>query len=427
MKILIIGSGGREHALAWKIKQSPHCEKLYAAPGNGGLAQIAELVPIEDNQITELADWAMDNKIDLTVVGPELPLAMGIVDEFEARGLTIYGPNKKAAEIEKSKIFAKEFMSRHRIPTGSFKVADSPDQAIKILSSGQFSFPVVIKADGLAAGKGVVVAADLSAAQAALAEMMERRCFGAAGDRVVVEEFLRGEEASCMALTDGGHVVPLPPAQDHKRVFDDDRGPNTGGMGAYSDDRILPPGLADAILDTVIRPTVRGMAAEGHPFRGVLYAGLMLTAAGPRVLEFNVRFGDPETQAVLPRLCGSLAESLRLLAEGRLDRARLETDPWPTVCVVLASGGYPGDYAKGVPIRGLELAAQHPHVTVFHAGTRREGERFVTAGGRVLGVTARGADLDTAVMCAYEAASQIHFDGMHYRRDIALKGLRRYR
>lgn len=230
-----------------------------------------------------------------------------------------------------------------------------------------------------------------------------------------------------MALSDGEHVLPLPPAQDHKQVLDGDRGPNTGGMGAYSDDRILPPGLADVILDTIIRPTVRGMAAEGHPFRGVLYAGLMLTAAGPRVLEFNVRFGDPETQAVLPRLRGSLAETLQLLAEGRLDRARLETDPWPAVCVVLASGGYPGEYAKGKPIHGLELAGQHPDVTVFHAGTRREGDRFVTAGGRVLGVTARGADLEAAVMRAYEAAAQIHFDGMHYRRDIALKGLRRYR
>nr|MBP7296925.1 phosphoribosylamine--glycine ligase [Acidobacteriota bacterium] len=396
-------------------------------PGSDGMCPPAARAAVDGADLDALVRLAVDGRFDLVVVGPEAPLVAGLADRLTAAGVAVAGPGAAAARLEGSKIFAKDFMARHGIPTARYEVHDQAAAARRSLEAGRFEFPVVIKADGLAAGKGVVVAADLSAAQAALAEMMERRCFGAAGDRVVVEEFLRGEEASCMALTDGGHVVPLPPAQDHKRVFDDDRGPNTGGMGAYSDDRILPPGLADAILDTVIRPTVRGMAAEGHPFRGVLYAGLMLTAAGPRVLEFNVRFGDPETQAVLPRLCGSLAESLRLLAEGRLDRARLETDPWPTVCVVLASGGYPGDYAKGVPIRGLELAAQHPHVTVFHAGTRREGERFVTAGGRVLGVTARGADLDTAVMCAYEAASQIHFDGMHYRRDIALKGLRRYR
>lgn len=426
MNVLIIGGGGREHVLAWRLAQDPEVTAVTAAPGSDGMCPPAARAAVDGADLDALVRLAVDGRFDLVVVGPEAPLVAGLADRLTAAGVAVAGPGAAAARLEGSKIFAKDFMARHGIPTAHYEVHDQAAAARRSLEAGRFEFPVVIKADGLAAGKGVVIAADLSAAQAALAEMMERRCFGAAGDRVVVEEFLRGEEASCMALTDGEHVVPLPPAQDHKRVFDDDRGPNTGGMGAYSDDRILPPGLADAILDTVIRPTVCGMAAEGHPFRGVLYAGLMLTAAGPRVLEFNVRFGDPETQAVLPRLRGSLAEALRLLAEGRLDRARLETDPWPAVCVVLASGGYPGDYAKGVPIHGLELAAQHPHVTVFHAGTRREEERFVTAGGRVLGVTARGADLDAAVMRAYEAASQIHFDGMHYRRDIALKGLRRY-
>ncbi|HOT00956.1 MAG TPA: phosphoribosylamine--glycine ligase [Acidobacteriota bacterium] len=427
MNILVIGGGGREHALVWRLAQDPGVTAVTAAPGSDGMCPPAERAAVDAADVDALVRLAVDGRFDLVVVGPEAPLVAGLADRLAAAGVAVAGPGAAAARLEGSKIFAKDFMARHGIPTARYEVHDRAAGARRSLESGRFEFPVVIKADGLAAGKGVVIAADLSAAQAALAEMMERRCFGAAGDRVVVEEFLQGEEASFMALTDGEHVVPLPPAQDHKRVFDDDRGPNTGGMGAYSDDRILPPGLADAVLDTVIRPTVRGMTVEGHPFRGVLYAGLMLTAAGPRVLEFNVRFGDPETQAVLPRLRGSLAETLHLLAEGRLDRARLETDPWPAVCVVLASGGYPGEYAKGRPIHGLELAGQQPHVTIFHAGTRREGDRFVTAGGRVLGVTARGADLDAAVMCVYEAASQIYFEGMHYRRDIALKGLRRYR
>lgn len=427
MNVLVIGGGGREHALAWRLAQDPEVAAVTAAPGSDGMCPPAARAAVDAANVDNLVRLAVDGRFDLVVVGPEAPLVAGLADRLAAAGVAVAGPSAAAARLEGSKIFAKDFMARHGIPTARYEVHDQAAGARRSLEAGRFEFPVVIKADGLAAGKGVVIADDVSAAQAALDEMMERRCFGAAGERVVIEEFLRGEEASFMALTDGEHVLPLPPAQDHKRVFDDDRGPNTGGMGAYSDDRILPPGPADAILDTVIRPTVRGMAAEGHPFRGVLYAGLMLTATGPRVLEFNVRFGDPETQAVLPRLRGSLTETLHLLSEGRLDCARLDTDPWPAVCVVLASGGYPGEYAKDRPIHGLELAGQHPHVTIFHAGTRREGDRFVTAGGRVLGVTACGADLDAAVMRAYEAAAQIHFDGMHYRRDIALKGLRRYR
>jgi len=299
--------------------------------------------------------------------------------------------------------------------------------ALESLQNGRFRFPVVIKADGLAAGKGVVIVQNLAQARLALAEMMEERIFGDAGDRVVLEEFLAGEEASVIVLSDGEHVLPLPPSQDHKQVFDGDRGPNTGGMGAYSDDRILPPGAMDRIRETILLPTIRGLAEEGHPFRGVLYAGLMLTEDGPRVLEYNVRFGDPETQAILPRLQGSLARTLELLTKGRLDRAPLEVDPRPAVCVVLASGGYPGAFPKGKAIRGLEMAGQMPGVTVFHAGTRLEGDRFVTTGGRVLGVTARGADLLDAITSAYEAANHIHFEGMHYRRDIGQKGLRRYR
>jgi phosphoribosylamine--glycine ligase len=427
MNVLVIGGGGREHALSWRLAQDPEVAAVTAAPGSDGMCPPAARAAADAGDVDGLVRLAVDGRFDLVVVGPEAPLVAGLADRLAAAGVAVAGPGAAAARLEGSKIFAKDFMARHGIPTARYEVHDRADDARRALESGRFEFPVVIKADGLAAGKGVVIAADRTQAQAALDEMMERRCFGDAGDRVVVEEFLRGEEASFMALTDGEHILPLPPSQDHKQVHDDDRGPNTGGMGAYSDDRILPAGLAERVLETVIRPAVRGMAAEGHPFRGVLYAGLMLTAAGPRVLEFNVRFGDPETQAVLPRLCGSLAETLLLLAQGRLDRARLETDPWPAVCVVLASGGYPGHYAKGVPIHGLEMAGQHNHVTVFHAGTRREGDRFVTAGGRVLGVTARGADLEAAVMRAYDAAAQIHFEGMHYRRDIALKGLRRYR
>jgi phosphoribosylamine--glycine ligase len=427
MKVLVIGNGGREHALIWKLAAEEAVEAVFCAPGSDGMCPPARRVEIAGGDAEGLVRFARDEGIDLTVVGPEAPLVAGLADRFAEAGLAVVGPTAAAARLEGSKVFAKEFMDRHRIPTARHEVHAQAASALASLEQGRFSFPVVIKADGLAAGKGVVIASDLPQARQALAEMMEERVFGDAGDRVVLEEFLAGEEASVMVLSDGEHVLTLPPSQDHKQVFDGDRGPNTGGMGAYSDDGILPAGLMDRILKSIVLPTVRGMAAEGHPFRGVLYAGLMLTETGPKVLEFNVRFGDPETQAVLPRLQGSLAETLHLLTRGRLDRAHLATGPEPAVCVVLASGGYPGAYPKGKVIQGLEMAGQLAGVTVFHAGTRRQEDRFVTAGGRVLGVTARGADLEAAVLRAYEAVNQIHFEGMHYRRDIALKGLRRYR
>ena len=427
MKVLVIGSGGREHALAWKLAAESEVEALWCAPGNDGMDPPIQRAEIAATDFDGLVRFVRDQRIDLTVVGPEAPLVAGLADRFEAEGLAVVGPSAAAAQLEGSKVFAKEFMSRHGIPTARFEVHRQEVSALESLSAGRFRFPVVIKADGLAAGKGVVIVPDLAQARLALAEMMEERIFGDAGDRVVLEEFLTGEEVSVIALSDGEHILALPPSQDHKQVFDGDRGPNTGGMGAYSDDRILAPDAMDRILETILLPTIRGMAAEGHPFRGVLYAGLMLTEDGPRVLEFNVRFGDPETQAILPRLRGSLARTLELLTRGRLDRAPLEVDSRPAVCVVLASGGYPGAYPKGRVILGLEMAGQMPGVRVFHAGTRREGDRLVTAGGRVLGVTARGADLIDAITRAYEAVNQIRFEGMHCRRDIGQKGLRRYR
>ena len=427
MKVLVIGSGGREHALVWKLAAESEVEALWCAPGNDGMEPPVRRADIAASNLDGLARFVHDQKIDLTVVGPEAPLVAGLADRFEAEGLAVVGPSAAAAQLEGSKVFAKEFMARHNIPTARFEVHGQEVSALESLNAGRFRFPVVIKADGLAAGKGVVIVDNLAQARLALAEMMEERVFGDAGDRVVLEEFLTGEEASVIVLSDGEHILPLPASQDHKRVFDSDRGPNTGGMGAYSDDRILPPAAMDRIREAILLPTVRGMAAEGHPFRGVLYAGLMLTESGPQVLEFNVRFGDPETQAILPRLRGSLARTMELLTRGRLDRAPLEVDPRPAVCVVLASGGYPGAFPKGKAIRGLEMAGQMKDVMVFHAGTRREGDRFVTAGGRVLGVTARGADLPDAITRAYEALNQIHFEGMHCRRDIGQKGLRRYK
>jgi phosphoribosylamine---glycine ligase len=427
MRVMVIGSGGREHALVWKLAAEREVEALWCVPGNDGMDPPVRRADLAATDLDGLVRFARDQRIDLTVVGPEAPLVAGLADRLEDEGLAVVGPSAAAAQLEGSKVFAKEFMSRHGIPTARFEVHRQEVSALESLTAGRFRFPVVIKADGLAAGKGVVIVQNLAQARLALAEMMEERIFGDAGDRVVLEEFLTGEEASVIVLSDGEHVLPLPPAQDHKQVFDGDRGPNTGGMGAYSDDLILPPGAMDRIRETILLPTVRGMAAEGRPFRGVLYAGLMLTEEGPQVLEFNVRLGDPETQVLLPRLRGSLARTLELLTRGRLDRAPLEVDPRPAVCVVLASGGYPGAYPKGKSILGLEMAGQMKEVMVFHAGTRREDDRVVTAGGRVLGVTARGADLPDAITRAYEAVNQIRFEGMHCRRDIGLKGLRRYR
>lgn len=417
MRILIVGSGGREHALAWKIAQSPRLSRLFCAPGNGGTGLVAENVAFSDSDIAGLAAFAERERIDLTVVGPELPLSLGLVDEFARRGLRVFGPARLAAELESSKIFAKRFMARHDIPTGGFHVAESAEEALAAVRSGEFGFPVVLKADGLAAGKGVIIAADLAAADDAIRRIMIEREFGSAGDRLLVEEFLRGREVSFIVITDGERILPLATAMDHKAVFDGDEGPNTGGMGAISPSPFVGPGLHEEILRTIIRPTIDGMAAEGRPYRGALYAGLMLTEDGPRVLEYNGRFGDPETQPQLLRLESDLAGVLAAAADGKAPEA-LEWRADPSACVILASGGYPGHYEKGREIFGLEEAARIPGIAVFHAGTKRENGRLVTNGGRVLGVCATGATLPETLRTVYAAIGKIAFEGMHYRRDI---------
>jgi len=418
MKILVVGSGGREHALAWKIKKSPHCQQLYCAPGNGGMAQIAELVPIEDTDIEALTDFAEEKKIDLTVVGPELPLAMGIVDEFEKRGLRIYGPNKKAAEIEKSKVFAKEFMARHRIPTGKFRVADSPDQAKKILNSGEFEFPVVIKADGLAAGKGVSLCANIKRAEDTIVEMMVKKKFGPAGERVVIEEFLRGRELSFIVITDGTRMQPLVTTMDHKAAYDGDKGPNTGGMGAISPSPYVNDRLFNQVMDEIIFPTLTRMLEEGRRFKGTLYAGLMITDDGPKVLEYNCRFGDPETQAQMLRLESDLVELLMSVVDEDLLREEIKWSNKPSGCVVVASGGYPLKYEKGKLIAGLEEVASVPGLIVFHAGTKLENGNYYTNGGRVLNVCASEPNLPATMRKIYDHIQKIYFEGMFYRRDI---------
>ena len=399
MKILVIGSGGREHALAWKLAQSAGVE-VFAAPGNPGIARIGTCVSMA--QAEELNP-------DLTVVGPEVPLVEGIVDRWRARGLRIVGPVQEAAQLEGSKIFAKNFFVQSNIPTAGFVTADSPEEARKAI--GRFGFPVVLKADGLAAGKGVVVAHNRAEAETALASLK---------GRLLVEEFLTGEEVSFIALCDGRDALPLAPTQDHKAVFDGDRGPNTGGMGAYCDSRILTEAQAKEVLDRVIRPTV-----ERTGFTGFLYAGLMMTEAGPKVLEFNVRLGDPETQPLMHRMASDFVPVLMAAAEGRLEGMRLEWKPDPSVCVVMASGGYPGAFETGKPVHGIE-EAEAAGATVFQAGTRMGPTGVETAGGRVLGVTASGNDLAAAIHRTYDAVRRIRFDGMHYRKDIGRKGLGRY-
>jgi phosphoribosylamine---glycine ligase len=409
MNILVIGGGGREHALAWRLAQSTPRPRLFATPGNPGIAKLATLLPPGDGSPTTLLAAAQSVRADLTVVGPETPLVAGVVDAFRAAGLRIVGPTAAAAKLEGSKIFAKQFFRRIGIPTAEFIAVENPEQGIEAL--GRFDYPLVIKADGLAAGKGVVIAPDRAAAE---------RTIRSLGGRLVIEEFLSGEEVSFIALTDGRNVVPLTPAQDHKAVFDGDTGPNTGGMGAYCDARILSAAESARILDTMIRPTV-----EATQFTGFLYAGLMMTAAGPKLLEYNCRLGDPETQPILYSLRSDLAAVLMSAATGELGGVTLEWSSGLSVCVVLASGGYPGKFETGFPIAGIEQA-EACGATVFQAGTRLGAQGLETAGGRVLGVTAGGEDLATAIDRAYAAAAKIRFAGMHYRRDIGAKGLRRY-
>ncbi len=414
-----MGSGGREHAIAWRCAAEGH--KVWAAPGNPGIAAIAECVPLESQTPERFLEVANLINADLTIVGPEAPLVAGIVDLFEAHGRKIFGPRQKAAQLEGSKAFSKEFMARHGIPTARFQVFDSLSEARAALV--RFELPVVLKADGLAAGKGVVIAKTRAEAEAALEGLFSGELVGSAGSRVLIEDFWRGEEVSFIAICDQDRALTLPPSQDHKAIFENDEGPNTGGMGAYSDDRILTSEQKTWILDNIIIRTLEGMAAEGMPFRGFLYAGLMMTADGPKVLEYNVRLGDPETQSLLYRIESGFAETILAATERRLETARLNLHPGASVCVVLAAHGYPGKVRTGDVIEGLDAVEG---ATVFHAGTARKGDQIVTSGGRVLGVTAHGETLGLALDSVYKALSPIRFDGMQYRRDIGQKGLKRY-
>jgi phosphoribosylamine--glycine ligase len=422
MKILIIGGGGREHALAWKIRRSPLVEEVHCTPGNAGISQEAACRPGDITSPTAMADLAQEMGADLTVVGPEAPLVAGVADEFRARGLAIVGPSAAAARLEGSKVFAKQFLRAHAIPTAEFTVLEGASDIDAQIT--RFGFPVVLKADGLAAGKGVVILKSEPEARSAAESMLAGKLVGEAGRRAVLERFLPGEEVSFIVLSDGDRYYALPPTQDHKAVYDDDAGPNTGGMGAYCDPAILAPAERDEIMGRIVEPTLEALRQLGAPYRGFLYFGLMMTAAGPQVLEFNVRLGDPETQPLLYRMDSDLVPLLDAAARGRLDQLTVEWLPGPTVCVVMASGGYPGAFQPGKEIFGVD-EAEETGAKVFHAGTRFAEGRLVTAGGRVLGVTAGGEDLPTAIDNAYRAVARIQFEGMHYRRDIGVKGLQR--
>jgi len=425
MNVLVIGSGGREHALAWKLKQSPLAERVFVAPGNAGTAQDAENVPISEKDLEGLIRFAKANRVGLTVVGPEAPLAEGIVDAFRAEKLRIFGPTKTAAELEASKVFCKQLLRSADVPTADFQIFSDPASARRYLMEKE-DMPLVVKADGLAAGKGVIVCDNREQALQAIRLIAEEKAFGSAGNRLVIEERLHGEEASVLAITDGKTIVTLQPAQDHKPAFDGDTGPNTGGMGAYSPAPVVSDETLHWIEANILVPTVHAMRKAGRPFTGVLYAGLMMTPLGPRVLEFNVRFGDPECQPLMMRLKSDLLEILNLAVDGRLDQLEsLEWDPRPAVCVVMASEGYPGSYQKGFPIRGLDEAARLPDVKVFHAGTAIKDGEIVTAGGRVLGVTALGENIARAKYQAYAAVKCIRWQGAWCRKDIADKAIRR--
>jgi len=423
MKVLVIGSGGREHALVWKIAQSPLVEKVYCAPGNPGIGRIAENVPLKVDDLSGLLAFAVREGVGLTVVGPELPLSLGIVDLFEEHGLKVFGARKNAAFIEASKAFAKDLMRKYNVPTAAYQVFSEIGPAVSFLDT--LGLPVVIKADGLAAGKGVIIAQTRDEAIAAVTDMLSGNAFGAAGSRVVIEEFLRGEEASFLAFTDGSNIVPLASAQDHKAVFDGDTGPNTGGMGAYSPAPVVTRAIHDRVMEEVMRRTVDGMAAEGRPYRGVLYAGLMIDGDQIKTLEFNARFGDPECQPLLMRMKSDIVPVLVACAEGDISSVELEWHDKAAVCVVMAASGYPGDYPKGDKIAGLDQAAKIEDLFVFHAGTAEKDGRFVTNGGRVLGVTALGGTVKEAIERAYSGVAAISWNGVHYRTDIGKKALGR--
>ncbi len=421
MKVLILGSGGREHALAWAVARSPRVTQVVCAPGNGGMAQIARCVPVDLKNLAAMVLLAEAERPDLTIVGPELPLSLGIVDALRQRGLRAFGPTRAAAMLESSKGFAKRFLHRHNIPTPNYAVCTSAAEVEKAIEV--FHPPIVVKADGLAAGKGVIICDSRRTAAEAAQGLFSGALLGESEQQVVIEEFIEGDEISFLCLSDGQHVTPLVPAQDHKRIGEGDTGPNTGGMGVYSTDSLLDPSMSEWILRHIAEPAVQGMAAEETPFTGVLYCGLMMTARGPQVLEFNARFGDPETQAILVRLESDLVDALEACVDGRLAETTLRWTPGASACVVASSGGYPGSYKTGLPITGLSAAAQVPGVQIFHAGTTHVGEQLFTAGGRVLGATAAADSLEEALSRAYQALAEIDFDGMYYRRDIGHRAL----
>lgn len=430
MRILVVGSGGREHALVWKIAQSNLVSKIFCASGNAGISQQAECIDIKADDINRLLEFSRKEKIDLTVVGPEVPLSLGIVDEFQAHNLKIFGPNQKASQLEASKIFAKQLMARYNIPTADFKVFDDVGRAKSYVADRMGHR--VVKADGLAGGKGVVVANTTDEAKQAVDLMMQDKAFGRAGEKIIIEECLEGEEASILVLTDSKEVIALASSQDHKRVFDGDKGANTGGMGAYSPAPVVTEGLFKEIMDEIIYPTIDGLVKDGIDYRGVLYAGIMITKQGPKVLEYNVRFGDPETQAMLPRMKSDLLELMLAVSNSKLNKVvkagGIRWENKACVCVVCASGGYPGEYTKGKEISGLDEAERMQDIVVFHAGTKRTTDdgrqttKLITDGGRVLGVTGLGDTINEAVSKTYQAVEKIHFEGMHFRRDIACRG-----
>jgi len=421
MKVLVVGGGGREHALVWKISQSPKVTKIYCAPGNAGISEQAAIVSIKANDLNGLLAFALKEEIILTVVGPEDPLTKGIVDLFESKGLFIFGANQKAAEIEGSKAFAKEMMKKYYIPTAFYEIFDSRNEAVKYIR--KLGAPIVVKADGLAAGKGVIVCKTVEEAIQSVDKIMVEKIFGEAGNRVVVEEYLVGEEASYIAFTDGKTILPMASSQDHKPIFDGDEGPNIGGMGAYSPAPVVTDQVHEKILQKILRPLIQGMGEEGRPYKGVLYAGLMIHDSQPKVLEFNARFGDPETQPVLMRMKGDIVPILEACIKGNLSQYQIEWDNRASVCVVMASKGYPGDYEKGKAIKGLKEVSQMKDVFVFHAGTGLKDGQIVTNGGRVLGVTGLGEDIPRAIEKTYQAVKKISWDGVHYRTDIGQKAL----
>jgi phosphoribosylamine--glycine ligase len=422
-RVLVIGNGGREHALVWKLASERAVSDIVCAPGNAGISRLARCIPVDPADAHAVAAIARREEIDFTIIGPELPLSRGVADVFAAEGDLLFGPTQRAARLESSKVFAKEFMHRYDVPTARYRSCDTAAQASTVLRSGEFGFPVVLKADGLAAGKGVVIAADLSEAEAQVQSMMVDKRFGQAGARLVIEELLVGREASFFVLSDGTRALPLGSAEDHKRALDGDEGPNTGGMGAYAPSSLFDAPTEARVMSEIVLPVLDGMRSEGSEFRGILFVGLMLTAEGPKVVEFNVRFGDPEAQVILPTIADDLSTLLMSAAAGELETPRVSLDPEPRVGVVLASGGYPDTYETGKAIHGLEAAEAMPDVNVFHSGTAKRGLEIVTAGGRVLTVVASGTDYRSAIDRAYKAVDKIDFQGMHIRRDIGAKAL----